>query len=118
MSKLNEQDLNKLAEEFKLKIFKDLHMENLKPEEKEKFLEKLNKHVNTIVITTVMNNLKEDQLSEIDGRLKASVNDQEKDQIIAQFAASIQDLDKKIIEELDLLYNSLIKTSEGLAQNN
>lgn len=112
LQNLSQEDLQKLRKEFEDKIFKDLHLENLPPEEKEKFLEKLTGHVNTIILNTVIENLNEEQLDEIESKMQTAKTDEEKDQIIAEVAKNIPDLDKKIVQELDGLYNSLTRVSK------
>ncbi len=116
MGNINQEDLQKLRKEFEDKLFKDLRIENLSPEEKEKFIEKLTGHVNTIILNTTIENLSKEQLDEVETKMQTAQTDEEKDQIIAEAAKNIPDLDKKIISELDALYSSLTRVSEKFVQ--
>ena len=83
------------------------------PEEKEKFLDKLTDSTNQAILSVVMENLNEEQVAEIEKKMQAATTDEEKDQIMVEAAKNIQDLEKKIMQELDSLYSSLVQVASG-----
>lgn len=112
LDNMSQGDLQKLRKEFEDKIFTDLHLEDLSQEKKREFLEKLTGHVNTVILDTVIDNLSEEQLGKIETKIQIAKTDDEKNQIVVEAAKDIPDLDKKIIKELDVLYNSLTRVSK------
>ncbi|MFH1749724.1 MAG: hypothetical protein ABH837_02430, partial [bacterium] len=112
LDNMSEEDLQKLKKAFQDKMFADLGLEKLPEDEKKSFLQKLSQKVNESILNTLIVNLDEVQVNDLDKQMEIAQNDEERARIFLESAKNIPDIKKKITDALQELYQQMIKLSK------